>query len=85
VRGQGRTSDTARFAREWNFALLLVLVVAGLLFATSHAAAGAIAVGLGAAALLARWNAMRKQGRSFYGQDRHPAGLKRMQGGGRHD
>jgi hypothetical protein len=81
VTDQGRTGDTARFAREWNFALLLVLVVAGLLFATSHAAAGAIAVGLGAAALVARWNAMRKQGRGFYGQERRPADLNRVRGG----
>jgi hypothetical protein len=77
VTGQGRTTDSARFAREWNFALLLVLVVAGLLFATSHAAAGAIAVGLGAAALVARWSAMRKQGRGFYGQERQLADLKK--------
>jgi hypothetical protein len=85
VTGQARRTDAARFACEWNFALLLVLVVAGLLFAASYAAAGAIAVGLGAAALAARWCAMRKQGRGFYGQERRPANLKRMRGEGKHD
>jgi hypothetical protein len=85
VTGQARPTDTVRFAREWNFALALVLVAAGLLFAASYATAGAIAVGLGAAALAARWNAMRKQGRGFYGQERRPANAKKMRRGGRHD
>ena len=84
MRREGPTGDTGRFAREWNFALLLVLAIAGLLLAASRPAAGAIAIGLGAAAFVARWSAMRKQGRSFYGQDRHPAGRERMPGGGKH-
>jgi hypothetical protein len=73
VRREGQAGDAAAFRREWNFALLLVLVVAGVLFAASHAAAGAIALGLGAAALVARWNAMRKANRGFYGQDKRAA------------
>ena len=71
--GQARRTDTARFAREWNFALALVAGAAALLFAVGHTLAGAITVGLGAAALVARWSAMRKANRGFYGQDKRPA------------
>ena len=81
MRREGQAGDAAAFRREWNFALLLVLVVAGVLFAASHTAAAVIAVGLGAAALVARWNAMRKQGRGFYGQVKCPADLNRVRGG----
>ena len=44
-----------------------------LLFAVGHTLAGAITVGLCAAALVARWSAMRKANRGFYGQDKRPA------------
>jgi hypothetical protein len=71
VRRGGLTGGTARFAREWNFAFGLVAAAAVLLFASGHAVAGAVAVGLGAVALVARWNAMRRQGRGFYGQAHH--------------
>jgi len=62
--------ETARFAREWNFAFLLVALVAALLVADGHAISGAIAGGLCVAAIVARWCAMRKQGRTFYGQQK---------------
>ena len=62
--------ETARFAREWNFAFLLVAVVAALLVAAGHVAFGAITGALCVAAFVARYAAMRKQGRRFYGQQR---------------
>ena len=65
--------DTALFRREWNFALALVAGAAALLFAAGHTLAGTVTVGLGAAALVARWSAMRKANRGFYGQDKRPA------------
>jgi len=71
VRREVETGDTlerARFAREWNFAFLLVAVIAALLLAAGHALAGLFAGGLCVAAILARWNAMRRQNRGFYGQ-----------------
>ena len=63
-------NETARFAREWNFAFLLVAVVAALLVAAEHVAFGAITGALCVAAFVARYAAMRKQGRRFYGQQR---------------
>ena len=66
-------NDTTLFRREWNFALVLVAILAGLLFATGYTAGGSIALGLCAAALVARWSAMRKANRGFYGQDKRPA------------
>ena len=62
--------ETARFAREWNVALALVALVAVLLFAGGHSILGAIGGGLCAVAIIARWCAMRKQGRRFYGQQK---------------
>jgi hypothetical protein len=62
--------DTARFAREWNFALALMAALGTLLWFTGHAVAGALAIGLAAAAVIARWSVMRRQGRGFYGQER---------------
>ena len=58
------------FAREWNAALALVAAVAAILLATGHVVAGAGAIGFGAAAIVARWTAMRRQNRGFYGQDK---------------
>jgi hypothetical protein len=58
------------FAREWNAALALVLAAAGILFASGYAWAAAGAIAFGAAAVIARWTAMRRQNRSFYGQDK---------------
>ena len=58
------------FAREWNAALALVAAVAAILLATGHVIAGAGAIGFGAAAMVARWSAMRRQNRGFYGQDK---------------
>jgi hypothetical protein len=58
------------FAREWNAALALVVLAAGILLATGHTMAAAGAIAFGAAAIFARWSAMRKQNRSFYGQDK---------------
>ncbi len=72
MRRDGLTGETARFAREWNFAFGLVAAVAALLFASGHAIAGAVVIGLGAAAFVVRRSAMRKQGRGFYGQDKLP-------------
>ena len=65
--------DTALFRREWNLAFALVAGAAVLLFAGGHTLAGAITVGLGAVAFVARWCAMRKANRGFYGQDKRPA------------
>jgi branched-subunit amino acid transport protein len=62
--------DTAKFAREWNFAFLLVALVAALLVADGRAVLGVIAGGLCVVAIVARWCAMRKQGRRFYGQQK---------------
>jgi hypothetical protein len=70
VRRAAATDATARFAREWNVAFLLVAAVGGLLLAVGQTAAGAIAFALCAAAVLARWSAMRKLSRGFYGQER---------------
>jgi hypothetical protein len=61
----------ARFAREWNFALGLVLAAAAPLWTGGHPAFGMMAVGLAAAAFLVRRSAMRRQGRGFYGQEKH--------------
>ena len=58
------------FVREWNAALALVAAVAAILLATGHVVAGAGAIGFGAAAIVARWTAMRRQNRGFYGQDK---------------
>jgi hypothetical protein len=58
------------FAREWNAALALVALAAGILLATGHAVAAACTIAFGAVAIFARWSAMRKQGRGFYGQDK---------------
>jgi hypothetical protein len=58
------------FAREWNAALALVVLAAGILLATGHAVAAACTIAFGAVAIFARWSAMRKQGRGFYGQDK---------------
>jgi len=65
-------NHTTLFRREWNLALVLVTILAGLLFATGYTAGGLIALGLCAAALVARWSAMRKANRGFYGQEKHP-------------
>ena len=70
---EGSTGGTALFRREWNVAFGLVVAVAALLFAAGHHVAGAIAIGLGVAAFVVRRSAMRKQGRGFYGQDKHPS------------
>lgn len=61
---------TARFAREWNLAFLLVALVAVVLVAGGHAVLGAITGGVCMIAIVARWRAMRKQGRRFYGQQK---------------
>ncbi len=58
------------FAREWNAALALVVLAAGILLATGHVAAAAGAIAFGAVAIIARWTAMRRQNRGFYGQDK---------------
>jgi hypothetical protein len=70
VRREGLTGETASFAREWNAAFGLVALAAGLLFASCHSIAGALALGRCAAAFLARRGAMRRQNRGFYGQER---------------
>ena len=67
------TSETTPFRREWNLAFVLVAILAGLLFATGYTAGGSIALGLCAAALVARWSAMRKASRGFYGEEKHPS------------
>jgi hypothetical protein len=69
VRGQGQTSDTARFAREWVVVFALVAGVALVLLGTGRTLAGALAAALCAAAVLARWRAMRRAGRNFFGGD----------------
>ena len=60
--------EVATFAREWNAAFALVVLIAALLFASGHDTLGALALGLAAIALLARRRAMRRLGRGFYGQ-----------------
>jgi hypothetical protein len=65
-------NDTTLFRREWNLAFVLVAILAVLLFATGYTAGGLIVLGLCAAALVARWSAMRKANRGFYGQEKHP-------------
>ena len=62
--------ETARFAREWNVALVLVALVAAFLVANGRVVLGAVAGGLCVLAIVTRWYAMRKQGRGFYGQQR---------------
>ena len=62
--------ETARFAREWNFAFLLIALIAALLVAGGYAVLGAIAGGLCVVAIVARWCAMRNQSRGFYGQQK---------------
>jgi hypothetical protein len=58
------------FAREWNTALALVLLAAAILFARGYDLAAAGAIAFAALAMIARWSAMRRQGRGFYGQDK---------------
>jgi hypothetical protein len=70
VRGQGRTSDTARFAREWIVAFALMAGVALALLGAGQRLAGALATALCATAVLARWRATRREGRSFFGRER---------------
>ena len=65
-------SRQARFVREWNCAFGLVAIVAAVLFTAGHVIAGSIASGLCVAAYLARWSAMRSQGRGFYGHEKQP-------------
>jgi hypothetical protein len=69
VRRLGARGDVAQFAREWNAALALVLAGAALLFASGSYLVGALAIAFGAAAAAARWRAMRRQGRGFYGRE----------------
>ena len=66
-------NEITLFRREWNVAFVLVAIVAGLLLATGYTAGGSIALGLCAAAVVARWSAMRKANRGFYGQEKHPS------------
>ena len=66
---QGRTSDTARFAREWVCAFALVAGVALVLMGVGQRLAGALAAALCATAVFARWRATRREGRSFFGRD----------------
>ena len=66
-------NDTTLFRREWNLAFVLVAILAVLLFAAGYTAGGSIALGLCAAALVARWSAMRKASRGFYGEEKHPS------------
>jgi hypothetical protein len=68
----------ARFAREWNAAFGLVAATAALLVVLGHGIAGAMAAALAVCAFLARRNAMRRQGRGFYGQESIPADGERM-------
>jgi hypothetical protein len=72
MRRERLPGDAASFRREWNVAFGLVAAAAALLFAAGRTVAGAIAIGLGAVALVARWSAMRKANRGFYGQDKRP-------------
>jgi hypothetical protein len=58
------------FAREWNAALALVLLAAAILFARGYELAAAGAFASAALAVLARWSAIRRQNRGFYGQDK---------------
>ena len=58
------------FAREWTAALMLVVLAACILLATGHAIAAGGAIAFGAVAIVARWTAMRRQNRGFYGQDK---------------
>ena len=70
---QNRATDPAgAFAREWNFAFGLIVAIAALLFVNGHHVLGSIVVGLGATAFIARRRAMRRQNRSFYGQEKQP-------------
>ena len=62
---------TARFAREWNFAFALVAAVAVLFVAAGYVWLGASVGGLCVAAWAARYRAMRRLGRGFYGQTKH--------------
>jgi hypothetical protein len=71
VRRDGLTGEAARFAREWRFAFALVAATAAMLLATGQRLAGSLAAVLGAAAVGVRWSAMRKQGRGFWGQEKH--------------
>lgn len=62
--------DTARFAREWKAAFVLMAVGSGLLLAAGRTAMGLVVAGVCGAAVLARLRAMRRQGRGFYGQEK---------------
>ena len=65
----GLTSDTRQFAREWIVAFALVAGVALMLLGTGQRLAGALAAALCATAVLARWRATRRAGRSFFGRN----------------
>ena len=62
--------DTARFAREWNAAFVLVAAASGLLLAAGRITMGLVVAGVCGVAVLARLRAMRRQGRGFYGQEK---------------
>jgi hypothetical protein len=70
VRRHPPADEVATFAREWNAALALVLVIAALLVAAGHYLLAVVAVALAAAAVVARWTATRHQSRGFYWQEK---------------
>ena len=70
MRRAGLNGDATRFAREWIFAFALVVGVALVLLGIGQRLAGALAAALCATAVLARWRATRREGRSFWGREK---------------
>ena len=70
MRRAGLTGDATKLAREWIFAFALLAGVALVLLGAGHRLAGAVAAALCATAVLARWRATRREGRSFFGRDK---------------
>jgi drug/metabolite transporter (DMT)-like permease len=70
VRRAGLTGDATRFSREWIFAFALLAGVALVLLGAGQRLAGAVAAALCATAVLARWRATRREGRSFFGREK---------------
>jgi hypothetical protein len=63
----------ASFRLEWNAAFIVVATIATTLLLGGHRVIGGMALALCATAVAARYLAMRKANRHFYGQDKRSA------------
>jgi len=64
---------SASFRLEWNVAFIVVATIATAVLLGGHRVIGGVALVLCVAAVAARYRAMRKANRHFYGQEKRPA------------